>query len=242
MRAPDDLDPARGLIAGALLGIPLWGLILGVLALLLSSVGAHAGPRLEIAAGECAYLQSGVGEWWLGEQYEHASMRARCSQVGVSQLIYSREARRDGWRVAYVDLGRPPLHEVAWGGPGVQPHWTATGYGELTGISAGVLTEWRTRWSPSIEAGLFGYRAQWHASAEHHASGQTNTFSTPALHGLSWYLGAGLAFPIAENVAISVGARYFARLRSHNLEPAGDTVGPKYADVFAFSAGIRIAF
>ena len=203
-----------------------------------NSIG-NANPRLEISGGRCLYNQSGVGAWWLGEGYEAKSLRSGCWQIGISDTFRERAKSHDGWRVAWVDLGRPTLHEVASGGPGPQPHWWADGEGEFYGMSLGVFREWRGRWSPSIESGIFAYRSQWHASAMHNASGQLNSdFSTPARHSATLYIGAGLVYRLTESLSWTVRAQFFPRLRSNTMEPRGDTVGAKYVDVLAFTTGV----
>ena len=212
--------------------------------ILLSCISiAKADPQIEVNGGQCFYNQSGVGEWWQGEGYESKSLRSECWQLGISDTFRERAGFNDGWRIAWVDLGTPALHEVASGGPGPQPHWWADGEGAFYGASLGVFRAWRGRLSPSIEGGIFAYRSQWHASAWHNASGKLNPeFSTPARHSATLYIGAGIAYRLTDSLSWTMNARIYPRLRSNTMEPRGDTVGSKYVDVIVFNTGISFAW
>ena len=237
--APTFVRVLAWLFAGTILALTVAG---GALTVIYSVGLVRSEPRMEIGAGRCFYNQKGVGGWWLGEGYAHDPMRATCGEVALANLDIAHGARSSGWRLAYVDLGRPRLHEVAWGGAGVQPHWTATGEGEFRGVSFGAITEWPGTWTPSLEAGIFAYRSQWRVDAEHHASGKINSFTSPASHRATIYVGGARAYSITKQLALYAGVHIYPRLRSSNYESGGDTVGPKYATVLALTTGARWEF
>ena len=212
-------------------------LVAAVIALPIAAQAAD----VEIGAGVCAYYQQDVGGWWEAS-YEHRSMTPACATLGVSNTLAERVNGRIGWRIAYTDLGHAKLNEVAWGGPGVQPHWVATGEGRADALSLGIFREWSGRTTKSLEAGIFAYRMQWYVSAEHRASGLTNTYRTDEYDGVSLYVGAEVARRVGTDTSLFANARWYSFMRSNNMHESGDYVGAKYTHPVALQVGVRAAF
>lgn len=211
-----------------------------LIGLLIAGSAAAEPLRLEVKAGLCTYLPSEQGEWWAGpsEMYV-APMQAPCYQLGLSRVV----SKGIGWRVAYVDLGEAQLNEQAYGGPGVQPHWTAVGKGRTKGISFGGFIERRSGdFTPSVEAGLLAYRSQWEAAVYHHASGLVGDVQPSARSGVAPYIGAGLGFRFTENITLDASLRFYYGIKSNTLGANWDHIGPAKANVVAPSVGVTVNF
>ena len=139
------------------------------------------GVRLELSAGTCRYGRNTDGAWWKENYYADFSFdRVPCGMVGVSGTPWKLFGAPFGWRMAWVDLGRPRaetyvpvLDEEANSFPSGQDcnlpasvngcvgHFMQEG--GARGISAGLLVE-RThgRTTLGMEAGLYRYESWWY--------------------------------------------------------------------------------
>lgn len=146
------------------------------------------GLRVELTAGTCRYGKATDGSWWKDNYPAEYDLTVPCGAVHVSSTPWGLGSYKTGWRLGFVDLGRPkattnvPLIDAEANsfpsGADCFPHSGAGCVGKFQqtggayGLTASAIIERSYgKLTLGAEAGIFYYRSWWLVLGEWPAPG-----------------------------------------------------------------------